>query len=585
MSSGALRHLYSGALLWMFAFVALASCGEDPTPLKSMNVRLYGWGPNGQGSESFMEGLPAYEGAEFVRVSLTKPRENRVLDRQTGPIVDRTLKLPELSYGAGYRIEMEILNNAGQTVATGSTPLFDFLDADPSRALRVMMMPVNRFAPAGSIELDANNERKFVQSRFDYRVESALEQQGVRDAVYLGRVGHVAVPTSDGKVLIVGGADVIPGSAPGTIPKFRQVHRDVQLFDPETGYFSDLSYDEDNGRPFEESRDRLIEGRAFHTVTPIGDDKFLVVGGYTEIAGNSRPVRALELIDLKAAPGSRINELQDFQGLSLTLNKPRGFHTAVHRPQSNQVIIIGGIGQSSDEILDSIEVINLESLQVLGQTFSLKAPRTEHASVLLGDGSIWVIGGRNTTGVLSSTERVEFSSLNLSVTEEVPMKKPRFGFGAVTIREGTGTRVLVVGGFTSLEGAVTGEFEVGISGRDFFSDPKWSLAKARGAMSVVELPQSKDIVVVGGQDKDRETISDVERLVFQGLSSSSPYQVVSESMGAFKAPRLGASVSMMTSGQILVTGGIGVARGTVIALDNAELYNPYDPVAGGLFLE
>lgn len=580
----ALKTWMSGALALSLAL--MAACSDDPEVAKNLNVRLYGWGPDEQGGESFVEGLPAYQGASFVRVSVTKPGEQKILKRQSGPIADRSLRLPEIPFDEGLRLEMEVLNDSGEPVASGATPLFDFDGNATSRALRVMMMPINAFAPAGSIELDSQtNERKFVQSRFDYRVESYLDQTGVRDAVYLGRVGHVAVPTSDGKVLLVGGADVIPGSAPGTIPKFRQVHQDVQVFDPETGYFSDLSFDEDANAPFSDNRDRLEEGRAFHTVTPIGQDKFLVIGGYTEISGISRPVRTIELIDLKAQPGSRVKPLLDLQGVNVELNKPRGFHTAVYRPQGSQVVIIGGIGSSSDDILDSVEIVNLETLTVLGQTFKLDAPRTEHTSVLLGDSSIWILGGRNKDGVLSSTEIMEFSDLSVNVSPGAKMNEPRFGFGTVTIRDISGTQVVVIGGFTSLEGAVTENYEIGIKGRESFTSGRaWKLAKGRGAFSVVELPQSRDILVIGGQDKDRETISNVERLAYKGLGEGVPYEVTSESLGAFKAARFGASVSMMTSGQILVAGGVGVSQGNVVALDNAELYNPYDPVAGGLFI-
>ena len=588
MTSERMRSRWKVSALMMVALLGGAlmtsSCGDEAQPMKSLQVRLYGWGPDEQGGESFVEGLPAYEGATSVRAKVTRPASNRIVGSQTRPILDRKVQLPQLPYERGLRLELEVLDAAGEAVASGATPVFDFGASTASRALRVMVMPLNRFAPAGSIELDESGQRKFVQSRFDYRVESYYGQTGVRPAVYLGRVGHVAVPTSDGKVLIVGGADVIPGSAPGTIPKFRQVHTDVQLFDPETGYFSDLSLNEATQTPFPDRADRLEDGRAFHTVTPIGEDKFLVIGGYTEAAGQSRPVRTVELIDLKAQPGFRVKPLTNLQGAPLELNSPRGFHTAIHRPQSDQVIVIGGVGLTSEQILSSIEIINLETLQVLGQTFELGEARTEHTSVLLGDGSVWVLGGRNSAGVLASTEIIEFGALSVSVKPESDMNEPRFGFGTVVIRDVLSTQVVVIGGFTSLTGEVTATYEIGIKGRQFVSGLMWRLAAGRGALSAVELPQSRDVLVIGGQDKDRGTISSVERLVYQGLAAGTPYRVVSEGMGAFRAARLGASVTMMTSGQLLVTGGVGTSQGTVVALDNAELYNPYDPVGGSLTL-
>lgn len=559
----------------------LAACTDDPAPTNTMKISVFGWGPDATGMVSFQQGLPLYEGAAYVRFSLTKPNEQVILQRDIAPLSAGNIALPEIPYGEGLRLEVEVLDLAEAVLATGATPLFDYSPDDKSRALRIMIMPVNRFAPSGSIEINANNERVFVQSRYDYR---AVVQESERP--WLGRVGHVALPTSDGKVLIVGGADVIPGAAPGTIPKFRTVHRDVQLFDPETGYFTDLSYEELGGQPLPPGKDRLEEARAFHTVTPIGEDKFVVIGGYTERGGQSRPVRTIEMIDLNKPAGQRVSVLNDLAGSPLELSSPRGFHTAVYRAASQQIVLVGGLGQDSNTILSSVDAVNLQALTVQAGLAELSTARTEHTMLLLDDGSIWVLGGRNTEGVLASTELLEFGELSVNVAPGPTMNEPRFAFGTAVIRDLGGTRVIVVGGFTSLEGDVTGSYEIGVKGREVFdSSANWVLAKPRGGHNVVLLPNSGDLLILGGQDKARETIGTTERLLYKGLTSSPPYQVVSEGLGAFQSVRVGASVSQMTNGQLLITGGVGKIDDTLIALDNAELYNPDDPVAGGVFFQ
>lgn len=230
-------------LFVLLAFLPLLACTDDPVPTNGLQISVYGWGPDLTGTTSFQQGLPTYEGAAYVRFSLTQPNNQVILQRDIAPLSAGKLALPEIPYGKGLRLEVEVLDLAEGVLATGATPLFDYSADDRTKALRIMIMPVNRFAPSGSIEVNGAGEREFVQSRYDYRAVIQEVQQP-----WLGRVGHVALPTSDGKVLIVGGADVIPGAAPGTIPKFRSVHRDVQVFDPETGYFTDLSYEEIDGQ-------------------------------------------------------------------------------------------------------------------------------------------------------------------------------------------------------------------------------------------------------------------------------------------------------------------------------------------------
>lgn len=568
-----------GAMVALCAASAVGCGGDDPTPavVPKLRVSINGWGPNGDGQVSFVEGLPAYEDATVVVAKITDPERNVVLEEESGSLSERAIKIPEIDFAQGLRLDLEVKDLLGDVVATGSTPLFTFDEDTKAQSLRMFVSPVNEFIPAGSLLLDSSSgERVFEQSRLDYR---AVRAGG--SVNWLGRVGHVAVPTSDGKVLVVGGADIIPGTAPGNIPNFRSVYSDVQVFDPETGYFTDLSYDEELQKMRPDGADQLGDARAYHTVTPIGDDRFIVAGGYTTLAEITRPVRTLELINLRAEPGKRITPLADSTGTPIQVSAPRGFHQAVFLEDTLQILMIGGIGDSSEDIRDDIEIIDLQNQRVLPDRFSLQTARTDHVAIGLGDGNVWVLGGRNGEGALASTELIKFTTTGLATESGPKMKEARFKFGAVRIEENRGTRVLVGGGFTSLEGDVSSTYEIGVQGLDdFVSGGAWEFGTPRGGLSMVALPQTGDVLVMGGQDAERGTISVAERLVFNGLTASPPFVLASGDQGQFVAPRYGASFTQMNNGQILVFGGVGEFNSDIVPLDNAEIYNPDDPVGG-----
>ena len=562
------------------AMSVVAGCGPEPqqSDPKRLRVSLFGWGPGDDGADTFVSGMPAYQDAAVVSVRVTEPGAGRILEEVNGEISERSVRIPDVPFGTGLRLEMDILNGAGEVLASGATPQFDFDETQSSRELRMMVMPLNSFAPAGSVVTGQDNQQAFIQSRMDYR--SAFELSGGATDIWLGRVGHAAVPTSDGKVLVVGGANVTPGTAPGAIPKFDNVYSDLQIFDPRTGYFTDLSYDEASDQVRPDGADRLVDARAFHTVTPIGNDRFIVSGGYNTLVDVTRPVRSLELIDLNAEPGQRVQPVTDSTGVNpLQTLAPRGFHESVYLEDSGLLLMIGGIGEGSEDIMGDIEVIDIANQRVLDQRFPLNTARTDHQAVPLADGSIWIIGGRNNDAVLGSTEIVTPNGGGFDITPGPALKQARYAFSAAKISQGDGTRVVVLGGFTSLDGEPTATYEVGVKGLEsFVSGPTWAFGMARGGLQALVLPQTQDILLFGGRDASNNTIGSVERLQFLGLDEPNPYQLLAADIGSFVVDRRDATFSLMTSGQVLVVGGEGKVRDVFVALDSAELYNPRDPI-------
>src|SRR5690554_6770564 len=156
--------LLLGALL-----LSAAACGPDEATPK-VQVSLFGWGPDGQGGQGFVTGMPAYEGAQTVRVKVTQPNDRRVLSQSSFNFADRSASLPEVTYGEKLRLDIEVLDATNNLLAAGSTPVFTFQAGSPLRNFRTMVSPVDTAAPVGSLILDNETQQtRLVQSAFDYR--------------------------------------------------------------------------------------------------------------------------------------------------------------------------------------------------------------------------------------------------------------------------------------------------------------------------------------------------------------------------------------------------------------------------------
>lgn len=565
-----MKRVVSNTLLLATLFSVSAACGSDPAVLPTLEVDVFGWNDD----EGFVTGLPAFDDAQTARVKVTQPLDRAVVASETFVVGERSGDLVEVPFGENLRMDFEVLDSQGVTIASGATPLFDFEPDRQLRTFRLQVTEVNAFAPVGNLVVDRNtNERKFAWSKFDYRG---------KDVSWLGRVGHATAPTSDGRVLVVGGGDPVPGAGPGRIPEFRSIYGDIQLFDPETGYFTDLAFDESTGALLPEGQDRLFEPIVFHTVTPIGDDRFLVTGGFTPRSDVMRPVNTIQIIDLGAPKGTRVQRLVDGDGSSLVLQKARGWHTATYRSVDKHVVIAGGVGpQGESDVLATFEMVDLATNAIYQQPFPLQEARAEHEAVLMADGrTVWLLGGRGESEVLDSTEIVRLSDGGTTESEsESSMKTARFGFGATRLTPGGNQLVLVAGGFTDFEGGTDDTFEISKPGRGLFdTGTDWKLTTGRGAPNVVELPQSHDVVVIGGRDSSGEILGSADRLTFVDLETLPPYEV--ESIGDSQTPRLRPSADLLSTGNIVLIGGEGELPEGEAGLDSADLFNPLDPVGG-----
>ncbi|WP_168211005.1 kelch repeat-containing protein [Persicimonas caeni] len=470
--------------------------------------------------------------------------------------------------GSHFRVVVELYSSDSTLLARGATGFFDVAETDEQVDLGVQLGQPGAFAPVGSV-VRRNGQAELTQSRMDYRAIREIDSDR-----WLGRVGHRAVPVNWGdKLLIVGGADLAADLSPATLPRLTVAHDDLMEFDPNTGYFTDLSFDEAAGRIRADGADRLRTGRAFHTATPLGPDRFLIVGGLTVESAEPYAVDSIELIDLGEPPGSRVRLLKDSSGAKASLLTARAFHTATYRSADNSVVIAGGISTDGD-VLNSVEIVNLDDGTVSEGT-PMNSARTDHQAVLMADGkTVWVLGGRDDSNVLASTEFLELSDGATAPSAGPVMQTPRFEFAALRVSPGESDSVLVVGGYTDVEGDVTDTFEFSNDrGAEFVSRDSWRLEAPRGGLVAVEVPQSHDVVVLGGRDAAGDRVGDGEILNFGSLNDPNPYVATTTSNSTVNQ-RSDFTASLLLNGKVVLVGGIGTWSGTTTALDNAEYFTP-----------
>lgn len=537
--------------------------GQAENP--EVQVQLFGWAGGENSDGSFVGDLAEYPGAEQLTVKLTKPGEERILETEQAELSEGELQLPELSLEKGLRLDFDLVGREGgrgTRVASGATPVFDPESSDGG--FRVMLTPVRDFAPVGAQLGSSGGGFSFGEVQFD---DSAANGA-------VGRVGHRAVRTDGGDVLVVGGARLGSDLEPGTSPSIEAVHDDVQRFRASTGVVEDISV------RAEEAADRLRRGRAFHTVTPIGDDRYLVVGGFTKQSGNLGLAGSVELIDMEADAGERV------QRTGLDLSTPRALHTATYRPSSDDVVVAGGIA-SGGEASSSTEILDLETSTVQSGP-ELNEARARHRAFLVEDeGAVWLIGGRDGSSAHASTEVLRGTS---EVSSGAAMGEERYNFAATLLSPKV---VMVCGGYGSLgqTGDPSDTCQVGRLGQG-----RWGQAiqmgTPRGGPEMVKLTQSKNVILLGGRDDAGVAVTAASRLNFQGPDAANLYEVET-GVGEMYKSRYEPSVTQLGSGMLLLTGGLGFAKQggggeecrrpegadcNRSALRSFEYYNPGDVV-------
>jgi galactose oxidase-like protein len=264
---------------------------------------------------------------------------------------------------------------------------------------------------------------------------------------------------------------------------------------------------------------RMLDARAVHTATALGDGTVLLAGGCAT-AGCSTATRATELFDgRRFRPGPRLVVARDG-------------HTATPLPDDG-VLLAGGFEREGTPPLASAEVVRERVVQPAP---AMRTGRGGHVAAQFGAG-VLVAGGSGASGVLRSAEVFDGDRWRSAA----PMRHARVAAAATSLPDGS---VLVTGGIGA-DGKALRSVER-FDGRRWHPAPP--MRTARGKHAAVALDDGRTLVLGGARDDEHGSelrsaeIFDGERWQSAGRMAAARYKITD-------------AVVRLPDGRVLVAGG------------------------------
>ncbi len=332
------------------------------------------------------------------------------------------------------------------------------------------------------------------------------------------RTDHTATRLLDGRLLVTGGFN---GS---------DEINTAEIYDPGTDSWS--------------SEMHMITARDAHTATRLDDGRVLVIGGYNGAYLNS-------------------TEIYDPANHTWTPKAPmsvaRAFHTATLLDDgSGRVLVTGG---TNTVVLNSAQLYDpVHDIWSTTPT-TMNVARKWHTATLLSDHRVLVAGGHNGSVYLSSIQIFNPANGTWSTTSLHAMLNAR---GAHTATRMPNGNVLVTGGISP---STLNTAEIYAPGADAWTATGVMNAD-RAFHQATQLNDGK-VLVTGGYGTDTgTTLSTPTAQIFDPSTSTW------SSVGSMSTARHQFTATLLSNGNVLLTGGENADAGGTNYLSSAELYDP-----------
>lgn len=325
------------------------------------------------------------------------------------------------------------------------------------------------------------------------------------------RGGNTVTKISDGRIVLIGGSKEL----------VEHPISSLEIFDPETGRSALLK------TPNELKNTHLQIGRSQHTATylgisekPIGMitgpvEQIVIAGGFSK---DGALESSIEIIEIKVGTTQAVSTLLDKK--KAKLKKARIFHTANLLPDG-RVLIIGGQGKISMTnlgALNSIEIFDPVTKEVIPSGLTLNTPRLLHTATTLQNGNILIAGGftnekQGDFGSGTATDSAELLNTKNLTINKVGSLINKEGLGGHSASLLTNGLLLLFGGNSDFFSTVTKDTTRGLpKGTIQFYNPNTETFntvtnKTTGANLTLEIPRflhqnvllpNGDIIIVGG---------------------------------------------------------------------------------------
>ena len=336
------------------------------------------------------------------------------------------------------------------------------------------------------------------------------------------RESHTATLLNDGRVLVVGGANITAVKTLGPIlgcPSFFFCYvfsplASAEIYDPTTAAFT--------------STGAMSATRVFHTTTLLSDGKVLIAGGDDRSAtAPTTTFATAEIFD----PSTGV--------FTLTGNmvNARSGHTATLLT-NGKVLLAGGNGGNGDFPL-AAELFDPATGEFTA-TGDMTEERVLHTATLLSDGRVLLAGG-NSAGASSATAEL-FDPTTGTFSLAGNMVYARSGHTATLLTDG---KVLLAGGDS-------GNGNLPLAAELF--DPTTGTFATTGSTGTVRAGQTATllangkVLVTGGIDANKNILSTAEMY--------DPASGTFTAAGNMEIERLAHAAILLLNGKVLITGGV-----------------------------